>query len=152
MLNYARRIRTLDDVRTCAEGGLSPQRLRGMVDAILARLGHPLTNAGREWSSKTLLELGRDCVEARGVSLRGLSRMDVAAVALNLQRREGPRGYLATSDLPSLLANGRADPTHRRLPGGPAHVPGLVSRRAARRLPPDGQGQRRDGAEAREDS
>ena len=54
MLNYARRLRTLDDVRTVAENGLSAPRVRGMVDAILARLGHPLTDAGREWHETPL--------------------------------------------------------------------------------------------------
>ena len=34
MLNYARRIRTLDDVRTVAENGLSAPRLRGMVASL----------------------------------------------------------------------------------------------------------------------
>ena len=49
MLHHARAIRNLDDLRTVAGGGLSPQRLGGMVNAICARLGHPLTDARREW-------------------------------------------------------------------------------------------------------
>jgi hypothetical protein len=101
-MSLGRAIWTLDDVQTLADGGLSPARRRGMADAILALLGHPMTDAAREWHGKSLLVLGRDCLEARGVSLRGLDRMGIAAAALNL--RDGPHGYLTTSDFPSLLA------------------------------------------------
>jgi hypothetical protein len=103
MLNYARQLRTLDDVRTVADGGLSPQRLAGMRDSILGRLGCPLTEAAREWHGKSLLELGRDCLEARGIRLRGVGRMELAAYALGM-KREGPHGFLTSSDFPALLA------------------------------------------------
>jgi hypothetical protein len=89
--------------KTVADNGLSPSRRRGIVDRILARLGHPATEAAREWQGRSLLELGRLCLEARGIRLGGLSRSDVAASALNLVRG-GPHGSLATSDLPALLA------------------------------------------------
>jgi hypothetical protein len=108
MLQLARPIRTLDDLQTVADRGLSPTRLRGMVDAVLMRLGHPPTAAALEWQGRSLLELGRACVEARGVSLRHVGRMELAALALGLTRA-GPSGYLATSDFPTLLAQiGRA--------------------------------------------
>jgi hypothetical protein len=84
------------------------------VDAILEKLPEgkraELVEAASEWQGRTILELGRACVESRGYRLRGVSRMELAAYALNLtpppggMLREGPHGYLATSDLPSLLA------------------------------------------------
>lgn len=102
-MHLGRAIWTLDDVQTLADGGLSPARRRGMADAIRARLGHPETAAAREWRGRSLLELGRICLEARGMWLGGLSRSGVVAAAFNLVR-SGPHGYLATSDFPSLLA------------------------------------------------
>ncbi len=67
-----------------------------------------LADAAREWQGLTLMELARACLEARGVRTRGLDKMQLAAVALGLahpsQTREGPHGFLATADLPMLLA------------------------------------------------
>jgi hypothetical protein len=58
MLELARRIRSLDDLQTIVDGGLSPTRLAGMSDAILMRLGQPPTAAALEWQDRSLLELG----------------------------------------------------------------------------------------------
>jgi hypothetical protein len=69
-MGLARRIWTLDDLQTVADGGLSPARRRGMADAIRARLGHPETADAREWRGRSLLELARITLEARGISLR----------------------------------------------------------------------------------
>ena len=96
-MGLARRIWTLDDLQTVADGGLSPARRRGMADAILARLGHPETADALEWRGRSLLELARLCLEARGMRLGGLGRSAVAAAALNLVRG-GPHGFLTTSD------------------------------------------------------
>src|SRR5262245_7477627 len=52
---------------------------------------------------RSLLELGRITIEARGISLRNVDRMQVAAYALGTQR-EGPHGFLTTADFPTLLA------------------------------------------------
>jgi hypothetical protein len=93
MLELARRIRSLDDLQTIVDGGLSPTRRAGMSDAILMRVGHPPTAAALEWQGRSLLELGRVCLEARGVPLRNVGRMELAAYALNLTR-EGPHGVV----------------------------------------------------------
>src|SRR5262245_34845851 len=98
-MGLARRIWTLDDLQTVADGGLSPSRRRGIADAILARLGHPETADALEWRGRSLLELGRITLEARGISLRNVDRMQVAAYALGMSR-EGPHGFLTTADFP----------------------------------------------------
>src|SRR5262249_47926612 len=61
-----------------------------------------LAAAARDWTGKTLLEFGRACLEARGIHVRGVDRMKVAAYALGLER-EGPHGFITTSDFPTLL-------------------------------------------------
>jgi hypothetical protein len=83
------------------------------TDEALAKLPEQrraeITEAAADWQGRTLMEIGRACLEARGVKLRGVGRMELAAYALNLSApstmlRDGPHGYLATSDFPSLLA------------------------------------------------
>jgi len=68
-MGLGRAIWTLDDLQTVADAGLSPARRRGIADAILARLGHPETADAPEWRGRSLLELGRICLEARGMRL-----------------------------------------------------------------------------------
>jgi phage head maturation protease len=88
----------------------------GIIAALLHR-----TNPGRyaripeagAWIGRGMMELGRALCEARGLRTHGLGKMELAAVALGLAhpqfKREGPHGFLATSDLPTLLATvGRA--------------------------------------------
>ena len=53
--------------------------------------------------SRLLMELGRCCLEARGMRLGGLGRCAVAAAALGLVR-SGPSGYLDDLRLPDPLA------------------------------------------------
>src|SRR5262245_4289383 len=102
-MSLGRAIWTLDDLQTVADNGLSPARRRGMADAILARLGHPETADAREWRGRSLLELGRLALEARGIRLGGVDRMKIVGYALGMQR-EGPHGFLSTSDFPTQLA------------------------------------------------
>jgi hypothetical protein len=111
------------------------QRLReGMFHALLQRIAPSthakfltenvpenrraeLLDAARDWHGRTLMEMGRACLEAHGARLRGVGRMELAAYALGLTAppgmvREGPHGFLTTSDYPSLLATvGRAQLT-----------------------------------------
>lgn len=78
-------------------------RMDGMQEALLARVWHkaPLTDNGRQFRGMSLIELGRDYLESRGVSTRGMDRMRLAGEMLRF--RSG--GMQATSDFANLLAN-----------------------------------------------
>jgi hypothetical protein len=87
------------------------KRRKGMEAGILFR-GNPgdaaLREAGREYAGLTLVDIARECLDAAGVKTRGMSRNDIARVAL--QGRFGAEEYFAsgmmtTSDFPNLLAN-----------------------------------------------
>ena len=88
-------IRTMsDEVQT---------RLDGMGEALMSRVDHKakLTDNGRQYRGMSLLELGRDYLESRGVQTRGMDRMRLATEILNF--RGG--GYHSTSDFANLFAN-----------------------------------------------
>ena len=98
-------------------GGDGLERMhRGVTNMLLNRVApssYPLDDAGREWRSYSLLEIGRKLLEARGLRTRGMGKLELAAACLGLapssMLREGPHGFLATSDFPTLLATvGRA--------------------------------------------
>ena len=83
----------------------------GMEASILFR-GNPgdsaLRDAGREYAGLTLVDIARECLEAVGVKTRGMSRNEIARVAL--QGRFGAEEYFqggmaTTSDFPNILAN-----------------------------------------------
>lgn len=78
-------------------------RLRGMEEAISHRINSrtELTDNGRQYRGMSLLEIGRDYLQSRGVETRGMDRMRLASTMLNF--RSG--GMLATSDFASLFAN-----------------------------------------------
>jgi len=88
------------------------KRRAGMEAAILFR-GNPgdakLRDAGAEYAGMTLMDVARECLDAVGVKTRGMSRNEVARVAL--QGRFGAEEYFAgggsmtTSDFPNILAN-----------------------------------------------
>lgn len=88
------------------------KRRMGMEASILFR-GNPgdssLRDAGREYAGLTLVDIARECLEAAGVRTRGMSRHEIARVAL--QGRFGAEQYFAgvgsmtTSDFPNILAN-----------------------------------------------
>jgi hypothetical protein len=59
-----------------------------------------LTDRGREFRGLTLIELARHTLERRGISTRGMSKMEVATEALL-----GRAGLHSTSDFPFILAN-----------------------------------------------
>jgi hypothetical protein len=94
-------------------GGDGLERMhKGITNALLHRIApstYPLDEGGRDWRSFPLLEIGRQCLEARGVRTRGMGKLELAAASLGLapsstMHREGPHGFLAVSDFPSLLA------------------------------------------------
>ena len=87
------------------------KRRKGMEAGILFR-GNPgdatLRDAGSHYAGLTLIDLARECLDAAGVKTRGMSRNDIARVAL--QGRFGAAEYfdggsMTTSDFPNILAN-----------------------------------------------
>lgn len=54
---------------------------------------------GREYRAMSLFDIARESVEALGLKTRGMSRMEIAAYALNL------RGFHSSSDFPLITAN-----------------------------------------------
>jgi len=79
-------------------------RMDGMQEALHTRVDAKakLTDNGRRFRGMTLLELGRDMLEAAGHSTRGLEKMTLATRML--QFRSGV-GMHSTSDFGNLLAN-----------------------------------------------
>ncbi|MGE0154800.1 MAG: prohead protease/major capsid protein fusion protein [Reyranellaceae bacterium] len=63
---------------------------------------HKLTDKGRGFGGMRLMEVARCFLDDSGVKTRGLSPMELAGVALGLERSGG---MLGTSDFPYLLAN-----------------------------------------------
>jgi len=78
-------------------------RLAGIEQAILHRVSAAtkLDDNGRQYRGLSLIEMGRDFLEAHGQNTRGLDRMTLASRMLNF-RAGGPMG---TSDFSSLFAN-----------------------------------------------
>ena len=89
------RIETVQDEMTV--------RMAGIEQAILHRVaaGTKLDDNGKQYRGLSLIEMGRDFLEAHGQSTRGLDRMTLASRMLNF-RANGPMG---TSDFSSLFAN-----------------------------------------------
>jgi hypothetical protein len=76
-----------------------------VTDALLHRHApglYKLPDAAREFRGLNLLDMARHALERRGISTRGLSRMELATEAL--QKRAGP-GYHSSADFPFILAN-----------------------------------------------
>lgn len=95
--------------------GVTDAEKRGAAiqDALVHRYdpSQPLSEAGREFRGMSLLEMGRDYLEARGVRTRGMSKNELAGAML-ARRVEGDEifvrgagGMLSTSDFPNILAN-----------------------------------------------
>lgn len=78
-------------------------RMAGVQEAIAHRVmaNVTLTDNGRQYRGMSLLELGRDYLEACGVNTRGMARMELAGAML--QHRSA--GMHTTSDFASLFAN-----------------------------------------------
>lgn len=77
-------------------------RMAGIEEAMMHRIhaGAQLTDNGRQYRGMTILEVGRDFLEARGINTRGMDRMSLATQIL--QYRSGMHG---TSDFAALFAN-----------------------------------------------
>jgi hypothetical protein len=83
-------------------GDAQQTRFAGMEEAIMHRVwaGTKITEHGQQFRGMSLLELGRDFLEERGVSTRGMDRMRLATEMLTF--RSGMHG---TSDFAALFGN-----------------------------------------------
>lgn len=77
-------------------------RMAGIEEAMMHRIhaGTKLTDNGRQYRGMSLLEIGRDFLEARGVNTRGMDRMTLATNVLQYRS-----GMHSTSDFASIFAN-----------------------------------------------
>lgn len=78
-------------------------RLRGMQEALSHRIDATvqLTDAGRQFRGMSLIEMGREHLERRGVNTRGMERQRLAGMILSYRSP----GLQSTSDFAHLLAN-----------------------------------------------
>lgn len=78
-------------------------RLRGMEEAIINRVDSrtKLTDNGKQFRGMSLLEVGREFLQSRGVETRGMDRLRLATEMLHF--RSG--GMHTTSDFSNLFAN-----------------------------------------------
>lgn len=78
-------------------------RLAGLEQAILHRVapGTTLDENGRQYRGLSLIEMGRDFLEAHGINTRSMDRMSLAGNMLNFRAAGG----MGTSDFSSLFAN-----------------------------------------------
>jgi hypothetical protein len=81
-------------------------RRRASVENALLNRFNPhtfaLAESAREYRGMTLMEIGRDLLERRGISTRGFSRVQLSGALLGLEMRGA---LLGTSDFPYILAN-----------------------------------------------
>lgn len=77
-------------------------RMAGIEEAVMNRVDAraALTDNGRQYRSLSLVEIGRDFLEARGVQTRGMTRMQLATEMLHYRS-----GAHSTSDFAALFAN-----------------------------------------------
>lgn len=93
--NAAPRIETVRDQMQVRMAGIE-QAIMHRIDAAVA-----LDDNGRQFRGMSLLEIGRDFLEAHNVNTRGMSRLELAGRMLS-HRSAGMHG---TSDFTSLFAN-----------------------------------------------
>lgn len=61
--------------------------------------------AARQYRGMNLMDMARESIELAGGSARGLSRREIAVMAMNLDRdMQGRSGMMSTSDFPQILA------------------------------------------------
>jgi hypothetical protein len=112
-------------------------RMEGMVEALMHRVDSrtKLTGNGSQFRGFSLLEVGRDWLELRGVNTRGLDKMTLAQRILHFrslddgfQFRGGTPGMMGSSDFGNVLAN----VANKRLRGTYEENPGTFTRWARR--------------------
>jgi HK97 family phage prohead protease len=83
--------------------------VRGIENALLHRMNpnkNQLDDMGRPYRGRSLVEIGRDYLEAVGINARNLTRSEVAAKLLSAKTQLHVRtGFQGTSDFPEILAN-----------------------------------------------
>lgn len=91
------------NVRIETVGDEAEVRLAGMEEAIHSRVDPKVkvTDNGRQYRGLSLLEMGREILEARGINTRGLTRMDLASKMLTVRSP----GMHTTSDFASIFSN-----------------------------------------------
>lgn len=95
---------------------------------------HKLTDRAREYRGMNLIEIGRECIERAGGRVRGLSRREIAVLALNLDRDLMSRtGMHSTSDFTNILAS----TVNRTLRAGYELYPRTFTRWARQATAPD---------------
>lgn len=101
-------------------------RMAGIEQVIMARIDSrvQIDDNGRRFRGMSLLEIGREFLEAHGQNVRGLDRLALATRMLNF--RSG--GQMGTSDFSSLFAN----IANRRLRNTYEENPGTYTRWARR--------------------
>ncbi|OYD80116.1 S49 family peptidase [Azospirillum brasilense] len=104
-----------------------------MATAIAARLNPRLTPSepGREYMSRSLVEMAAELAEARGVRVRGLSRSQVVEAAM---QRVG--AYHGTGDFPALLRSAGERALMFSYEAAPAAIKLVAKRRRARDFRP----------------
>lgn len=109
----AAKIRTDATARNNSAGTTEAKRAAAIENALMHRfdpVGVVLVDDGREFRGMSLLEIGRDSLERRGVRTRGMSKNELAGAMLEM--RSGDQGLvfrmggmMSTSDFPAVLAN-----------------------------------------------
>ena len=104
--------RSAADIRTISDE--TEMRRTAISDAIALRANPNAAlrsdarrvEAARQYRGMTLMDMARESIEAAGGSARGLSRREIAVMALNLDRdMQGRAGMGSTSDFPAILAS-----------------------------------------------
>ena len=101
-------------------------RLDGIAEALMHRVDarSALTDNGRRYRGMSLLEVGRDMLEASGVRTRGMDRPTLAGRILSFRSA----GMMVTSDFANIAANVAS----KRLRAGYEENPGTYTRWARR--------------------
>ena len=113
MAQRAEQVPTGMGVRARITGAADEEKRAGAVEnALMHRFdpaGVELTDQGREYRGMSLLEIGRDLLEAHGVRTRGMAKHDLAGAMLSMRSEGGYEsrsgGMMSTSDFPNVLAN-----------------------------------------------
>ena len=98
---------TVSGTRASVGGAANKEkRAAALQTALLHRYdanAYKLDADARDFRGMTLVDMARDCLEAEGISTRGMSRDEIARAALAGSMRAG--GMHSTSDFPIVLAN-----------------------------------------------
>ncbi len=103
--------RSAADIRTISDE--TEVRRAAVADAIALRanpqaLGGDAarTEAARQYRGLSLVDMARESIVSAGGNARGLSRREIAVMAMNLDRdMQGRSGMMSTSDFPQILAS-----------------------------------------------